>query len=298
MPRHVPDEVFLLPLLSAQYPPQHLRLHEILVRDGQLLRDDGAGPLFVFLGWFDGLVGHVSVRGGVVWVGAVIAVDGHDAIALIGVEGAQRLVDGNLLIVDAKAVAVGVWVAEEAGLQDWVGRGLDAGNHVRGAKGDLLDYGKVVFGVFVEDEFTERAEGHFALGPDFGQVKDVPAKFFGLGGGEDLDVAGPGGAGAVLDGVEKVLGMPVGVFSGHLAGFVVGEGLAALIGLAVDLDVVESAVGLGEFVGVTRVAVHVAVGVGGPAVGEEVHDLVGRLLVGREVVPEHGGLRFHLLRSQ
>ena len=48
-----------------------------------------------------------------------------------------------------------------------------------------------------------------------------------------------------------------------------------------DLDVVEGAVGFGEFVGVARVAVHMAVGVGGAAVREEVHDLVGRLLVGR-----------------
>lgn len=44
--------------------------------------------------------------------------------------------------------------------------------------------------------------------------------------------------------------MPVGVSGGEVAGFFVGEGLVALICLAVDLDVVEGAIGLDPFVGV------------------------------------------------
>ena len=69
-------------------------------------------------------------------------------------------------------------------------------------------------------------------------------------GGEDLQVAGPAGVVAVLDGVEEVLSVPVRVFRGHFAGFGVGKGFAALIGLAVDLDVVEGSVGLGQLIGV------------------------------------------------
>ena len=84
--------------------------------------------------------------------------------------------------------------------------------------------------------------------------------------------------------------MPVWVACGELAGLFIGEGLVALIGLAVDLDVVERAVGLDPFVGVARVAVHVTVGVWGATVTEEVHELVNRFLVSREVVPEHGGI--------
>ena len=250
----------------------------------------------MFLAGLDGLVGHVAIGAGVVWVGAVVAVDGHDAVALVGVEGAQGLVDGDLLVVDSEAVAVGVGVAEEAGLQDRVGAGLDAGDHVAGGEGDLFDFGKVVFGVFVEDEFPKRPERDFALRPDFGEVEDVPAEFFGLGRGQDLDVAGPGGVVAVLDAVEEVLGVPVWVFGGHFAGFVVGESFAALVGFAMDLDVVEGAVGLGEFVGVAGVAVHVPVGVGGAAVRKQLHDLVGGLLVGGQVVPKHGGLVHHMCR--
>ena len=53
--------------------------------------------------------------------------------------------------------------------------------------------------------------------------------------------------------------MPVWVFGGELGGFVVCEGLVALVCLAVDLHVVECAVWLGPLVGVAGVPVHVAV---------------------------------------
>jgi hypothetical protein len=38
----------------------------------------------------------------------------------------DRRVDGDLLVVDAEAVALGVGVGEEAGLEDGVGGGLNA----------------------------------------------------------------------------------------------------------------------------------------------------------------------------
>lgn len=84
--------------------------------------------------------------------------------------------------------------------------------------------------------------------------------------------------------------MPVGVLSGQLGCLIVGEGLVALVGLAVDLDVVEGAIWLDPLVGVAGVAVHVTVGVWGTAVTEQVHHLVDGLVVGGEVIPEHGGV--------
>ena len=122
----------------------------------------------MLLRWLDGLVGHVAVGRGVVGVGAVVTVYGHDAVALVGVECAEGLVDGDLLVVDAKAVAVRIWVGEEARLENWVGGGFDAGNHVGGREGDLFDFGKVVLWVAVEGEFSEGPERDFSLGPDFG----------------------------------------------------------------------------------------------------------------------------------
>ena len=62
--------------------------------------------------------------------------------------------------------------------------------------------------------------------------------------------------------------MPVGVLGGQLGCLIVGEGLVALIGLAVDLDVVEGAIRLDPLVGVAGVAVHVTVRVWGTAVTE------------------------------
>lgn len=201
----------------------------------------------------------MAVGGRVIGVRAVIAIDGHDAIALVRVERSKGLVHGDLLVVDAEAMTVGIRVREQTGLQDRVGGGLDAGDQVRGREGDLLDLGEVVLRVAVEGEFAEGPQGHVFVRPDFGQVEDVPAEFLGVRGGEDLQVAGPGGEVAVLDAVEEVLGVPVRVLGGHVAGFGVGEGFAALVGFAVDLDVVEGSVGLGELVGVPGVAVHVAI---------------------------------------
>lgn len=110
MPAHILDKVILLTRIPAQDLPKPSRLDKVLVRDGDLLGDGGTGPLLVFLRGLDGLIGEVAVGGGVVWVGAVVAVDGHDAVALVGVEGAEGGVDGDLLVVDAEAMAVGVWV--------------------------------------------------------------------------------------------------------------------------------------------------------------------------------------------
>ena len=84
--------------------------------------------------------------------------------------------------------------------------------------------------------------------------------------------------------------MPVRVLSGQLRCLVVGEGLVALIGLTVDLDVVERAIWLDPLVGVAGVAVHVTVGVRGTAVTEQVHHLVNGLVVGGKVIPKHGGI--------
>ena len=54
-----------------------------------------------------------------------------------------------------------------------------------------------------------------------------------------------------------------------------------------DLHIVKGSVGLGPLVGVARVTVHVSVRVWGTTVTEEGHNLVDRLLMSREVVPEH-----------
>lgn len=150
----------------------------------------------------DGLDG-----GEVVGAGALV-VECHVAVALeVGhAVGGAAAVDGELLVVDADAVAVGVGVGEEAGLEDGVGRGLDAGKHVGGVEGCLFDFGEVVLGVLVEFEAADFAERELLLRPDVGQVEDVDILFlpeiFGFFGGHGLKRDRPGGELLALDGFK------------------------------------------------------------------------------------------------
>ena len=286
----VVDKGVLLTGLATQDLPETVGLDVVLRCDGELLGDDGARPLLVFLASLDGLVLVGAEGRWVIGVGAVVAVYVHVAVTLPGGEGPHGAVDGDLFVVAAETVTVGVGVGEETGLQHWVGGRLDTGDHVRGRESRLLDLGEVVLGVLVEGELAEATQGHLSLGPDLGQVEDVPAELLSLLRAQGLDVDGPRGVLAALDGVEQVLGVPVGVLRSQTAGLLIVHGFAALISLQVDLDVVESAVRLDPLVGVARVAVHMAERVGGTTITEEMHDLVNSLMVSREVVPEHGGI--------
>lgn len=53
------------------------------------------------------------VRGGIIGFGAVVPIYSHNAVALVGIEGTQRLIHGYLLVVDSETMAVGVRVREE-----------------------------------------------------------------------------------------------------------------------------------------------------------------------------------------
>lgn len=277
---NVVDEVLLLARLAAEDVPQSVGLDKVLVCDGDLLGNGSACPLLVLLAGLDGLELQRAEARWVVGVRAIVTVDGHQAITLVRVEGPQGAVYGDLLVVDAQAVTVGVGVREEAGLQNWVGRGLDTRDHVRRGEGSLLDLGEVVLRVLVQGEAAEAAQGHLALRPDLGQVKDVPAELLGLLGAQDLDVTGPRWVFAPFNGIKQVLRVPVRVVACQFTGLLIGHGLVALVGLTVDLDVVESAVRLDPLVGVAGVAIHVAVRVRSATVAEEMHDLVSGLLVG------------------
>lgn len=288
--RDVVNEGILLAGLTAQDLPETVGLNIIFTGDGQLLDDHGASPLLVFLAGLDGLVADGTEGRGVVGVGTVVAVNVHVTITVSGVEGAERAVHRDLFVVAAQTVTVGIGVGEEAGLQHGVGGGLNTGNHVGRREGSLLDLGEVVLRVLVQGEAAKATQWNLALRPHLGQVEDIPTELLGLLGAEDLHVTGPGGVLAALNCVEQILGVPVGVLGSQAGGLLVVEGLVSLVGLEMDLNVVESAVRLDPLVGVAGVAVHVAVGVRRTTVTEEVHDLMDGLVVGGEIIPEHGGI--------
>lgn len=110
----------------------------------------------------------------VVRVGAVVAVYLHETVTLEGGEGdaCQRAVGGDLLIVDAETVAVGIGVREEARLKDGVCGGFDSWHGVRRRESSLFDFGKVVLRVFIQSKFSESPQREFFLRPSFGKVKD------------------------------------------------------------------------------------------------------------------------------
>lgn len=64
----------------------------------------------MLLASLDRLVCQRTEGGRVVGVGAVVAVHVHVPVTVPGAEGIERAVDGDLLVVPAQAVAVGVRV--------------------------------------------------------------------------------------------------------------------------------------------------------------------------------------------
>lgn len=216
----------------------------------------------------------------VVWILSVISVNGHGTITLVRVEGLQGTVHRDLLVVDTKTVTLGVGIREETRLEDRVRRRLNARDHVRRRECGLLHLGEIVLWVLVQGEFTEAAERNFALRPDLGKIENIPAELLCLFRAQDLHVSSPGRVLSSFNGVEQVLGVPIRVLSSDLSGLLVIESLDALVSEKVDLDIVEAAVRLQPFVGMTGIAVHVSVRVRGAAVREQCHDLMSRLLMG------------------
>ncbi len=110
MPRNIANKVVLLAFLFPKHLPKHCWLHKVLFSDWELLGYCRTCPLLVLLARLHRFVCHVTVGRRVIGISTVISVDCHYSITLIGVKGTERLVDGNLLVIDAKAMAVGVWI--------------------------------------------------------------------------------------------------------------------------------------------------------------------------------------------
>ena len=110
MPGNIADKIVLLAFLFPKHLPKHCWLHKVLFGDWELLGYCRTRPLLVLLAGLHGFVCHVPVGGWIIGISAVIAIDCHYAVTLIGVEGTERLIDRDLLVVDAEAMAMGVWI--------------------------------------------------------------------------------------------------------------------------------------------------------------------------------------------
>ena len=257
-------------LLGRHGAPEHAGLGVVVVVVlAEVVHGDVASGL-------DGLgelarVLPVAVGVGLVGVlGPGIAVHPHGAVAVeaMGAGDAARGVDRNLVVVDTEAVALSVAVGEEAGLEHPVRRVADAGHDVLGREAGLLDVLEVVVGVPVELEDADLLEGEVRLGPHLRQVEGVEVgQGLGLLNGHGLDVHGPAGVLALLDGLVQVALVGLAVLGDDGGGLLVREVGETLLGAEVELDPGAHALGVDEGVGVRGEAVHVAVGQRDAAVG-------------------------------
>jgi len=208
-------------------------------------------------------------------------------IALEVGDGDDGLVDWQLLVVDAQTVTVSVRVREEAGLEDRVGRSLDVRDEVRRREGGLFDFCEIVLWVLVENELANGAERELFVGPDLGEIEDVPAEVLSLLRCHGLDVDRPGGVVARFDGVEEGLDTILRVFSSEFGRCGIVESLETSIGTKVNLSVDETAVVLEPLERVSGVAVLLMVAIRSSTIREKDHDLMNRFWVLGEIVPEH-----------
>jgi len=160
---------------------------------------------------------------------------------------------------------------------------------VCGVEGDLLNLGEVVLDVLIQEELSDLAEGELALRPDVGQIEDVDLlvlpEVLGLLGSHGLDLNIPTRELAVLNGVVEILLVSV---RGVVVGVLLSDEASTLLRLEVDLSVNPLALLVDELGGVAVVTVHLAPVLRDTTVTHENHDLVDRLGVLRQVVPEHG----------
>lgn len=272
--------------------PQCARGVEVLGADFGQEADGVADEGAVHLVEVDAAVAEADgLDGAEVSGAAALVVEGHVAVALevaTAVRGAAG-VGGELLVVGADAVTVGVGVGEEAGLEDGVGRGLDARRHVGGVESDLLDLGEVVLDVFIEEELSNLAQRELLLRPDVGQVEDVDLlllpELLGLLRGHGLEADVPAGVVTSLNRIEQIL---LGVVRAVVGRVLLCDKRVALLALHVHLCVDPVAVLVDELESVAGVTVHLAPAVGDTAVTHKDHDLVDGLGVLRQVVPEVG----------
>ena len=158
-----------------------------------------------------GLVGHTAPRDG-------LAVH---AVTLVVVHRRQGRVDRQLVKIgttQTRDLRVHIRV-NATGQQRIVGK-INARNHMRGAKGDLLGLGKKVVGVAVQHQPTQHLNRHQFFGNQLGRVQNVKAEGFSLLLGEHLYPELPLRVSAGFDPVPQVAPVKVGIRTRNFHGFV------------------------------------------------------------------------------
>ena len=119
----------------------------------------------------------------------------------------------------------------------WIGGGANSWYHVRGREASLFDVLEVVARIFVQGEASNAAQWVSLVRPSESVVKDVDGCIFDFLRLDHLDINSPGREITILDGVEQVLDMVVGLCASQIQSSIGIHGLDALVGLEVPFDI-------------------------------------------------------------
>src|SRR5271156_451251 len=144
------------------------RLGIVIAVAAVIVASHGAADHFLTLAERGILLRSAEAVGFVIGMRAGVAVEAHGAVAVVGGEGALRLVHRQAVVVDAEAVTGRVGIGDDARLQYFVRRIAHAGDDVAWLEGGLLDFGKIIFGIAVEFEFANFVERIILVRPNFG----------------------------------------------------------------------------------------------------------------------------------
>ena len=133
----------------------------------------------------------------------------HATVAVVVHDRTDRLVDGQLLPIDAEPRNLGVEVTEVSTLQYWVVGEANAGNNVAGAKCNLLRLREVLVDIAVQLECANVSNRHKLLGPDFGIIEDVKLKVVLLTLRNDLDAELPLWVSTILNRLPEILAVEI-----------------------------------------------------------------------------------------
>ncbi|PMQ14793.1 hypothetical protein JaAD80_19100 [Janthinobacterium sp. AD80] len=211
-------------------------------------------------------------------------------------EGTARRIHGQVLVIGADPVQLGVVVGEQTALQHLVRRVAHAGHGVGRRKGRLLHFRVVIVRIAVQLENANGQQREIRVRPHFRQVERVPARALlplcQLLVRRHLQLDFPLGEIAAFDGAEQVALGVVGVGTGQAARFRGRQIPDALARLEVPFHVHALAIRIDQAIRVAAEAIHVTVAVRRAAVREEHGDLVQAF---RRMAPE---IEHHFSRFQ
>lgn len=289
---NVVGQVSLLVRVFSQHVVQSSSLGVLSIGGLPVEWTSGTGPDLLVLLLRELTELHWVEGGHVVRSGTQVTVHSHSTVSDVRSVHlrSNRTVDWDLGVVGTQSVSVGVWVREQSRLQHRVGRGLLVWHSVGRRESSLLNLSEVVLRVLVQSQLTKSSHWVVLVWPDLGQVEDREWSLLGLLRGHGLDVTGPRWEVALGNVLEQVLLGVVWVGTSQFGSLFVGQALVALVRDHVHLDVMPVAVLCRPLVSVAGVTVHLSVRGRGTTVGEQDDNLVDRLWVVTQVVPEHVGV--------